>query len=476
MTTSAPPSTAEHAAPPPPQPRRWLVLGLLSLAQLMLILDVTVVNLALPAIGAGLHLDRATLTWVLTTYTLVFGGLMLLGGRLADLLGARRVMLTGLAVFTGASLVSGLATNAALLIGGRVAQGAGAALLSPAALALVTTTFTGAERNKALGIWAAIGGAGAAVGVLVGGVLTSAAGWRWIFFINVPVGLLVLSVLPALVADGRSPARRVMADVPGALAVTAATGAAIYGLISAGNHGWLTARTLIPLGAAVVLYAIFAATERTVAAPLIDLRMLARRPVAAGAFLMLVGTGLLIGAFFVGSFYLQRHQGYSALHTGLAFLPVVAATILGALTASQAVTRFDRRILTSSALTLAAAGGAVAAHWLGTVTLIIGMSVAAVGLGAILVTATTTALTRIGDDEAGVASGIVNTFHELGGAIGVAALSSIAAPSLVAAGVSQAGFTRAFTFNVIAALVAALLAAMVVPAGKAPAEAMPHAH
>jgi len=436
---------------------------------------VTVVNLALPAIGAGLHLDRATLTWVLTTYTLVFGGLMLLGGRLADLLGARRVMLMGLAVFTGASLVSGLATNAALLIGGRVAQGAGAALLSPAALALVTTTFTGAERNKALGIWAAIGGAGAAVGVLVGGVLTSAAGWRWIF-INVPVGLLVLSVLPALVADGRSPARRVMADVPGALAVTAATGAAIYGLISAGNHGWLTARTLIPLVAAVVLYAIFAATERTVAAPLIDLRMLARRPVAAGAFLMLVGTGLLIGAFFLGSFYLQRHQGYSALHTGLAFLPVVAATILGALTASQAVTRFDRRILTSSALTLAAAGGAVAAHWLGTVTLIIGMSVAAVGLGAILVTATTTALARIGDDEAGVASGIVNTFHELGGAIGVAALSSIAAPSLVAAGVSQAGFTRAFTFNVIAALVAALLAAMVVPAGKAPAEAMPHAH
>jgi len=312
--------------------------------------------------------------------------------------------------------------------------------------------------------------------VLVGGVLTSAAGWRWIFFINVPVGLLVLSVLPALVADGRSPARRVMADVPGALAVTAATGAAIYGLISAGNHGWLTARTLIPLVAAVVLYAIFAATERTVAAPLIDLRMLARRPVAAGAFLMLVGTGLLIGAFFVGSFYLQRHQGYSALHTGLAFLPVVAATILGALTASQAVTRFDRRILTSSALTLAAAGGAVAAHWLGTVTLIIGMSVAAVGLGAILVTATTTALARIGDDEAGVASGIVNTFHELGGAIGVAAVSSIAAPSLVAAGVSPAGFTRAFTFNVIAALVAALLAAMVVPAGKAPAEAMPHAH
>ena len=476
MTTPASATKGARGGTVAPPSRRWLALGLLSLAQLMLILDVTVVNVALPAIGAHLHLDRPTLTWVLTAYTLAFGGLMLLGGRLADLLGARQVMLAGLAVFTGASLLSGLAANSTMLLAGRAAQGIGAALLSPSALALVTTTFTGRERNKALGIWAAIGGAGSAIGVLVGGVLTSAAGWRWIFFINVPVGMLVFAVLPALVADGRTRTGRAMVDVPGALAVTAATGAAIYGLISAGSHGWLTTRTLIPLGTAVVLYAVFAAIEYTVRAPLMDLRMLARRPVAAGAFLMLVGTGLLVGSFFLGSFYLQQHEGYSALHTGLAFLPVVAATILGALTASQAVTRFDRRILTSSALTLAAAGGAVAAHWLGTVTLIIGMSVAAAGLGAVLVTATTTALARIGGDEAGVASGIVNTFHELGGAIGVAAVSSIAAPSLVAAGVSPAGFTRAFTFNVIAALVAALLAAMVVPAGKAPAEAMPHAH
>jgi MFS family permease len=179
-----------------------------------------------------------------------------------------------------------------VLIGGRAAQGIGAALLSPSALSLVTTTFTGAERNKALGIWAAIGGAGSAIGVLVGGVLTSAAGWRWIFFINVPVGLLVLAALPALVAGGRSRTSRAMVDMPGALAVTAATGAAIYGLISAGSHGWLTARTVVPLGAAVVLYAIFAAIEHIVAAPLMDVRMLTRRPVAAGAFVMLVGTGL----------------------------------------------------------------------------------------------------------------------------------------------------------------------------------------
>ena len=476
MTTSAPATAAGHAGSAPPGSRRWLALSLLSLAQLMLILDVTVVNVALPDIGAGLHLDRLTLTWVLTAYTLVFGGLMLLGGRLADLFGARRVMLTGLAVFTGASLLGGLAASGALLIGGRAAQGIGAALLSPSALSLVTTTFTGAERNKALGIWAAIGGAGSAIGVLAGGVLTSAAGWRWIFFINVPVGLLVLAALPALVAGGRSRTSRAMVDMPGALAVTAATGAAIYGLISAGSHGWLTARTVVPLGAAVVLYAIFAAIEHIVAAPLMDVRMLTRRPVAAGAFVMLVGTGLLVGAFFLGSFYLQQHQGYSALRTGLLFLPVAVATIAGAQTASKAVSHLDGRVLASSSLALAAAGAAVAAHWLGTVTVVIGMSVAALGIGAILVTATTTALARIGAHEAGVGSGIVNTFHELGGAIGVAAVSSIAAPSLIAAGGSTAGFTRAFTFDVIVALAAALLAAMVVPAGKAPAVPMPPAH
>jgi EmrB/QacA subfamily drug resistance transporter len=473
MTTPASTTASARGGAAAPPSRRWLMLGLLSLAQLMLLLDVTVVNVALPAIGAHLHLDRPTLTWVLTAYTLAFGGLMLLGGRLADLLGARRVMLTGLAVFTGASLLSGLATNSAMLLGGRAAQGIGAALLSPAALSLVTTTFTGSERTKALGIWAAIGGAGSAIGVLAGGVLTSAAGWRWIFFINVPAGVLVLAVLPALVAGGRARTGRAMVDVPGALAVTAATGAAIYGLISAGSHGWLTARTLAPLGAAIVLYAVFAVIEHTVAAPLMDLRMLARRPVAAGAFLMLVGTGLLVGAFFLGSFYLQQHQHYSALHTGLLFLPVVAAIIAGAQAASYAVGRLDGRVLASCAFVLAAADAAVAAHWLGTITLVTGMSIAAVGIGAILVTATTTALARIGADEAGVGSGIVNTFHELGGAIGVAAVSSIAAPSLLAAAVSTAGFTRAFSFNAIAALAAAVLAAAVVPAGRASAGTAP---
>lgn len=466
MTTSSPESTAEYGTTAPARSGRWVALGLLCLAQLMLMLDVTVVNVALPDIGSGLHLDRATLTWVLTAYTLVFGGLMLLGGHLADLFGARRVMLAGTAVFTGASLLSGLAVNAAMLLGGRAVQGAGAALLSPAALSLVTTTFVGAERNKALGIWAALGGAGSALGVLAGGVLTSAAGWRWIFLINVPIGLFVLAVLPSLVAGGRSRANWAMVDVPGALAVTAATGAAIYGLISVGGHGWLSAQTVVPLVAAVVLYATFAAIERAVRVPLMDMRILARRPVAIGGLLMLVGTGLLVGSFFLGSFYLQQHQGYSALRTGLLFLPVVVAIILGAQTASHAVGRLDSRMLASSALALAGAGAAGAAFWLNPVTVVAGMSVAALGVGAIFVTATTTALAHVAAHETGVASGIVSTCHELGGAIGVSAVSSVAAASLIAAGASTAGFSRAFTFNLIAALAAALLAAVLVPGGR----------
>jgi EmrB/QacA subfamily drug resistance transporter len=477
MTTSTTAATTERRDTAPRTRNRWLPLGLLCLAQFMLILDVTVVNVALPDIGAGLHLDRPTVTWVLTAYTLAFGGLMLLGGRLADQFGARRVVLAGLAIFTGASLVSGLAASAPLLIGGRIVQGAGAALLSPAALSLVTTTFTGAERTKALGIWAALAGAGSAAGVILGGVLTSGPGWRWIFFINVPVGVLVLAALPVMVAASRRQPGRARVDVPGALAVTIATGTAIYGLINAGSHGWLSPATLLPLGAAAVLYMVFAGTERAVGAPLIDLRMFTHRPVAAGAFLMLVATGLLIGGYFLGSFYLQQQRGYSAAHTGLSFLPIVAAIIIGSHLASQAVTRLDRRVLTAASLTLAAAGSAVAAHWADPVAVVAGLSVAALGIGAAFVAAFTIALSSIDPGQAGVGSGIINTFHELGGAIGVAVVSSIAAPSLATTSLSPAGFTQAFTFSAAAALAASAVATLVVPAGKAPSSgAMPHPH
>jgi len=468
--TSAP-VVSDHATTA--QPRRWLALAVLSLAQFMLILDVTVVNVALPDIGTDLGLGRAVLTWVVTAYTLAFGGLMLLGGRAADLFGARRVLLAGLALFTVASLVSGLAPDAAVLLVGRAGQGIGAALLSPAALSIVTTSFHGPERSKALGIWAALGGTGSAVGVLLGGALTAGPGWPWIFFINVPIGVAVLVTLPALV-PARPPAARRRIDVAGAAVVTAATGSLIYGLITAGDRGWASPLTLLPLAAAMALYVVFVLVERAVAEPLMQVRMLTRRPVAAGTVLMLVASGLLIASLFLGSFALQHRYAQGALATGLAFLPVAVGTIIGAQTASHAVSRTGGRPLAVTGLVIAAVGAAIAAYTVGEVGLVVGIAVAATGLGATFVAATTTALAHVDHDHAGLASGIVNISHELGGALGVATVSSLAAASL--AGTGTGGFTVAFTFSAVTALAAAVIAAVLTPGGRPPAGMMPHAH
>jgi EmrB/QacA subfamily drug resistance transporter len=449
--------------------RHWWVLGLLSLAQFMLVLDITVVNVALPDIGADLSLSQGVVPWVVTAYTLTFGGLMLLGGRAADVLGARPMLFGGLTIFVAASLAGGFATGATMLLAGRAAQGVGAALMSPAALSVVTTMFAGRDRARALGVWAAIAGAGAALGVLLGGLLTSGPGWRWVFFINVPTGVAVLALLAVMLPAGRHRSAREPVDLIGALVVTLGTGAAIYGLVNAGGHGWRAASTLAPLGTAVLLYALFAVVERAAAAPLMPLRVLTRRHVVAGALLMLVATGVLVGAFFLGSFWLQRLHGYSAAGTGLAFLPVAVGTIAGAHIGGRAVTAIDGRVLGAGSLAVAALGSALAATATGPAGLVAGLSVTAIGAGAALVTATTIALTAVGPHEAGTRSGIVNTFHELGGALGVAVLSSAAAGALSGAEVSPSGFSHAFTVSAVAAVAAALLAAFVVPAGAAPA-------
>jgi len=453
-----------HEAAATPDERRWRLLTLLSVAQFMLILDVTVVAIALPRIGADLGLERATLTWVISAYTLMFGGLMLLGGRAADLFGARRVVLSGLLLFTVASLVTGLASNATMLIGGRVAQGIGAALLSPAALSVVTRTFHGAERNKALGVCAALGGSGSAIGVLLGGVMTAGPGWEWVFYINVPIGIVVFAALVRTLPATRGAHHGQRLDVPGAVLVTAATGAAIYGLINAGDRGWTSARTLGTLGVALVLYAAFAMLQRVVKSPLMDLRILARRPVATGVLLMLVATVLMIASFFLGSFYLQHLQGYGALRTGLLFLPTALATIAGAHSAGTAIGHLGPRPVATAGLLLAAAGAAAPAFWSGTTPLVAGISVAAAGVGASFVAASTTALANVGHHEAGLASGIVNTAHEFGSAIGVAAVSSIAAAGITRG--SQSGFTNGFTFAAVSALVAAVLAVLLIPGGR----------
>jgi MFS family permease len=412
-------------------------------------------------------------------YTLFFGGLMLLGGRLADLFGARRMMLIGLTVFTLASLGTGLAENEVLLIGGRIAQGIGAALLSPAALSSVTTTFHGAERNKALGVWAGLGGIGFAAGVLVGGVLTAGPGWRWAFFVNVPVGAAVLAALPATVPAAPGPRRdQRRIDVLGALAVTAATGSLIYGLVTGGDDGWGAAATLVPLAAAM-LYAVFAGIERTVRSPLMRVGMLARRPVAAGAFLMLVGSGLLISLFFLGSLYLQHLRHLSALETGLLFLPAALATGVGAHLAGRLVGSIGPRPVAATGLALVAAGTGLLTRLSadGSVYtgLLPGIVIAAAGVGPVFVTATTSALAHVDHGEEGLASGVINTFHELGGAIGVATASSLAAAGLTSVP-SIGGFTDAYTATAIGAAVAAVLVLALVPPGKPETSRLPHAH
>ncbi|WP_369145448.1 DHA2 family efflux MFS transporter permease subunit [Streptomyces sp. R44] len=449
-------------APADVHARRWTALALICAAQFMLILDVTVVNVALPAVAADLDLGRTALTWVVTAYTLCFGGLMLLGGRLADALGARRTLLAGLALFTAASLVCGLAPNATVLISGRIAQGTGAALLSPAALALVTTTFHGPERARALGVWAAVGGTGSAVGVLLGGALTAGPGWPWIFYVNVPTGLALLATLPKLLRKDTPTEGAVHLDVPGALLVTTATGALVYGLVRAGDDGWTAPGTLLPLLAAVALYRLFAATERRTRTPLIDLRMLTRRPVVAGSVLMLVATALLISFFFLGSMRLQRVHGLDAFRTGLLFLPVALTTAIGAHLGSRLVTTAGPRACAAGGMALAAAGCLPLAFLTPTTdpwtTLLPSLATAALGLGAVFVTATTTALGLIPTHEAGLASGIVNTFHEVGGTIGVAATSTLA--------LGPTGFTTTFTACTLTATAAALTTPLLIPRGR----------
>jgi EmrB/QacA subfamily drug resistance transporter len=461
-------ATTSTVPAPHPNPHRWRILGLLGVAQLMLILDVTVVTIALPDISADLGLGRQQLTWVVSGYTLAFGGLLLLGGRAADLFGARRLVVLGLSVFAAASLLAGLAPTGGALLAGRVLQGLAAAFLSPSALSLVVRTFDGAERDRALGIWSALGGGGAALGVLLGGLLTAGPGWSWVFFVNVPVGvLLALSLHRALPpdVDGRSPGRL---DLPGAALVTAATGTLIYALIQAGDRGWTSAATGVLAATAGALYLAFVAWVRRAVHPLMDLGLLLRRPVAVGTLLVLVATALMITVFFLGSFYFQRHLGYDALRTGLVFLPVALATMAGATAAGRFLARLGPRLLGAVGLVVGGIGMWVAAAADGPAVLVAGVGVAAAGTGAVFVVASATALGQVGPHEAGLASGIVSTFHEFGASLGAAVVSSIAAASL--AGTSSAGVSRGFATAGVVAAVAALVTLAIAPGRRPPTE------
>ncbi len=470
MSHHAPQADPTSASSPTRTRHRWLVLVLVCLAQFMLIVDVTVVQVALPTIGDELGLDRDSLTWVVTTYTLCFGGLMVFGGRLADAFGARRMLLLGLGLFTLASLASGLADSGGLLITGRGAQGIGAALMSPAALSILTSTFDGADRRRALGVWAAIGGTGAALGVLVGGMLTSGPGWEWVFFVNVPVGLAILATLPAVVGPIAVRADRGRLDVAGALTVTAATALLLYAIVEAADRGWGDAATLVPIAVAVAGYVGFVVIERTVANPLMRARTLARRPVVSGTFLMLLASGLMLGLFFVSSLYVQHVLGLSALETGLLFLPIAVAITLGAQVGVHLLGRVGGRPVAVAGFLLVAIGAGlltrISVDGSAYADVLPGFAIAAFGIGPIFVTATTTTLANVPHQESGVASGVINTFHELGGSLGVAVASTVAAGSIATRIESVEGFADAFTVWAGTAGIAAMVAAGLVPAGK----------
>ncbi len=449
-------------------PQRWLALALLGAAQFMLILDVTVVAVALPQMGADLNLSREAVTWVVAAYTLTFGGLMLLGGRSADLFGSKPIVYIGLFVFTAGSLTAGLADSGTVLLSGRVAQGLGAAMLSPAALSVVVRLFVGDERNRALGIWSALGGGGAAVGVLLGGLITAGPGWPWVFFINIPVGLIVLigllRVLPPLPPTAGP---RASLDLLGAVLVTAATGSAIYALTIAGEDGWASAQTAIAAAASVVLYVLFGWRQKAAASPLMDLGLLTRRPVAAGVFVILIATALMVAVFFLGTFYFQQSAGHGPLVTGLLFLPIAVATMTGANLGGRLIDALGARTLGAGGMGVAAVGLVVPALWPTTAATTIGVSFGAFGIGALFVVASATALGQIEPHEAGIASGLLSTFHEFGASIGVATVSSIAAFSLAAGG-GTAGFQQAFGFAAGAAVIAALISVAAIP-GRPPA-------
>src|SRR5881398_324716 len=436
--------------------RKWLALALLSAVQFMVVLDIAVVNVALPSIKLDLGFSQQNLQWVISAYALVFGGFLLLGGRAADLLGRRRIFLVAVVVFTVASLLAGLAWSEGSLIGARALQGLGAAIITPAALSILSTTFIeGRERNIALGVWGAVGGFGAAAGVLLGGILTSALSWSWIFFVNVPVGVAAFILAPILLKESRD-ARVKSFDALGAVLVTTGLSLFVYGITKAGQDGWLAGKTLGFFAASIALLVGFVVWELRHPEPLMRLGILRIKTVSgANVAGFILGTATF-SMFLMLTLYMQQVLGYSPMKTGMAYLAVAGTAILWSAVAAQFVTRIGVKPVLVAGM-IALTGGLVyftqvSVHGSYLADLLPGFLLVGLGLGFSFVPISIAALAGVRPAEAGLASGLFNTTQQIGGALGIAVLSTIATSrtsNAVAAGTALPsalvhGFTGAF--------------------------------
>jgi EmrB/QacA subfamily drug resistance transporter len=411
--------------------RRWTALILLCVAQFVVVLDASIVNVALPTIGKGLDFSEADLPWVVNAYVIAFGGFLLLGGRAADLLGRRRVFMAGLLVVAVASLAAGFAANQGQLIAARAAQGLGAAIISPSALSIVTTLFKdGAERNKALGAWGAVAGSAGAAGVLLGGILTEGLGWEWVLWVNVPVSLIALALTPGLIPESRSESATRHFDAAGAVSITAGLSVLAYGLLDASSAGWGSTKIVSLLALSVILIGAFVAIELRSQAPLVPFRIFRLRTLTGANVVGLLLGASLFSMFFFISLYMQQVLGYSAIHAGLSYLPLAVTIIVAAGLGGELVTRVGFKPILAAGMAFIALGllwfsrVSVGGGFLGD---ILGPSLlAAIGLGLGFVTSTIAAVSGIKEREQGLASGLINTSQQIGGAIGLAVLSTIA--------------------------------------------------
>jgi EmrB/QacA subfamily drug resistance transporter len=411
--------------------RRWTALILLCMAQFVVVLDASIVNVALPSIGKGLHFSEQNLPWVVNAYVIAFGGFLLLGGRAADLIGRRLVFMVGLAVVAVSSLAAGFAADQGQLIAARAAQGLGAAIISPSALSIVTTLFRdGAERNKALGAWGAVAGSAGAVGVLLGGVLTDSLGWEWVLWVNVPVSLVALALTPGLIPESRSESETRHFDTAGAVSITAGLSVLAYALLDASSAGWGSTKIVSLLALSVVLIAAFIGIELRSKAPLVPFRIFRLRTLTGANVVGILLGASLFSMFFFISLYMQQVLGYSPIHAGLSYLPLAVTIIVAAGLGGQLVTRMGFKPILAVGMLLVAVG----LLWFsrvsvggGFLTDILGPSLlAAMGLGFGFVTSTIAAVSGVKAGEQGLASGLINTSQQIGGALGLAVLSTIA--------------------------------------------------